>query len=122
MQITSKEKQMINLIAGWGRASASDISASNAEVSFEIDTSDAENTASIMKSLHAWLGDSFDYWIERFVNIDESYVTIETNGNGKIEECNAHETDGTEIATVYNTPAVRTAPIESYKKVVWEIR
>ena len=122
MQIASKEKQMINLIAGWGRASASEISASNTQVQFDIDTSDVENTAAIMKSLHAWLGNSFNYWVERFVNLNESVVVIETNGNGKIEECNAHETDGTEIATVYNTPAVRTAPIESYKKVVWEIR
>ena len=122
MQIASKEKQMINLIAGWGRASASEISASNTQVQFDIDTSDVENTAAIMKSLHAWLGNSFNYWVERFVNLNESTVVIETNGNGKMEEFNTHETDGTEIATIYNTPAVRTAPIESYKKVVWEIR
>ena len=119
MQISSKEKQMINLIAGWGRASASDISASNTEVQFDIDTSDVESTAAIMKSLHAWLGNEFNYWVERFVNLNESVVVIETNGQGKIQESNVHEADGTEIAAVYNTPAVRTAPVESYKRVVY---
>ena len=119
MQISSKEKQMINLIAGWGRASASDISASNTEVQFDIDTSDVESTAAIMKSLHAWLGNEFNYWVERFVNLNESVVVIETNGKGKIVESNVHEADGTEIAAVYNTPAVRTAPVETYKRVVY---
>ena len=119
MQISSKEKQMINLIAGWGRASASDISASNTEVQFDIDTSDVESTAAIMKSLHAWLGNSFDYVIERFCNLDESIIVLTTNGEGRIEEMNEHETDGTQISTVYNTPAVRTAPVETYKRVVY---
>ena len=76
MQISSKEKQMINLIAGWGRASASDISASNTEVQFDIDTSDVESTAAIMKSLHAWLGNEFNYWVERFVPFIYSWCTI----------------------------------------------
>ena len=119
MQISSKEKQMINLIAGWGRASASDISASNTEVQFDIDTSDVESTAAIMKSLHAWLGNSFDYVIERFCNLDESIIILTTNGEGRIEEMNEHETDGTQISTVYNTTAVRTAPVETYKRVVY---
>ncbi len=119
MQISSKEKQMINLIAGWGRASASDISASNTEVQFDIDTADVEGTAAIMKSLHAWLGNSFDYVIERFCNLDESTIVVTTNGEGRIEEMNEHETDGTQISTVYNTPAVRTAPVETYKRVVY---
>ena len=126
MQISSKEKQMINLIAGWGRASASDISASNgawdgapAEVQFDIDTADVEGTAAIMKSLHAWLGNSFDYRIERFCNLDESIIVLTTNGEGRIEEMNEDETDGTQISTVYNTPAVRTAPVETYKRVVY---
>lgn len=119
MQISSKEKQMINLIAGWGQASASDISASNTEVQFDIDTSDVESTAAIMKSLHAWLGNSFDYVIERFCNLDESIIILTTNGEGRIEEMNEHETDGTQISTVYNTPAVRTAPVETYKRVVY---
>ena len=119
MQISSKEKQMINLIAGWGRASASDISASNTEVQFDIDTADVEGTAAIMKSLHAWLGNSFDYRIERFCNLGESIIVLTTNGEGRIEEMNEHETDGTQISTVYNTPAVRTAPVETYKRVVY---
>ena len=119
MQISSKEKQMINLIAGWGRASASDISASNTEVQFDIDTADVEGTAAIMKSLHAWLGNTFDYVIERFCNLDESTIVLTTNGEGRIEEMNEHETDGTQISTVYNTPAVRTAPVETYKRVVY---
>ena len=119
MQISSKEKQMINLIAGWGRASASDISASNTEVQFDIDTADVEGTAAIMKSLHAWLGNSFDYRIERFCNLDESIIVLTTNGEGRIEEMNEDETDGTQISTVYNTPAVRTAPVETYKRVVY---
>lgn len=119
MQISSKEKQMINLIAGWGRASASDISASNTEVQFDIDTADVEGTAAIMKSLHAWLGNSFDYRIERFCNLGESIIVLTTNGEGQIEEMNEHETDGTQISTVYNTPAVRTAPVETYKRVVY---
>lgn len=110
---------MINLIAGWGRASASDISASNTEVSFEVDTSDVECTAAIMKSLHAWLGNEFNYWIERFTNLGESTIIIETNGEGKIEELNEDETDGTQISSVYNTPFVRTGPIETYKRVVY---
>lgn len=119
MQISSKEKQMIELIAGWGRASASDISASNTEVQFDIDTADVEGTAAIMKSLHAWLGNSFDYRIERFCNLGESIIVLTTNGEGQIEEMNEHETDGTQISTVYNTPAVRTAPVETYKRVVY---
>ena len=121
----------INNISAFGRAHASeyDFSIDN-EVSFTIDTSDVKDVSAIVKTMCVWLkGKNQNIYVERFVNMNESSITIvnpmlrtqdmdddgnpipsETfdyddnvrDGSCFVQEINEHEADGHIIADIWD--------------------
>ena len=116
----------IQNISAWGRCKATEFDFSNSnEVTFTLDSSDCEQVSAVCKTLCVWLkGKNQNIYVERFVNLDETSITIENpmlrtediddNGNpipskvidsqdrvrdGSciVQEFNIHEADGDEI-------------------------
>ena len=108
----------------------SNISISDDEVSFTIDTSDVKDVSAIVKTMCVWLkGKNQNIYVERFCNMNESSITIvnpmlrtkdmdddgnpipsETidyddnvrDGSCHVQEINEHEADGHIIADIWD--------------------
>ena len=121
----------IQNISAWGRCKATEFDFSNSnEVTFTLDSSDCEQVSAVCKTLCVWLkGKNQNIYVERFVNLDETSITIENpmlrtedmdddgnpipsetidyddnvrDGSCFVQEINEHEADGHIIADIWD--------------------